>query len=52
MSFTIRLKILPFLGRVLGIQFKVGGLPYGASYKPPKFTSCEQNHSTTDHIRN
>ena len=50
MSFTIRLKILPFLGRVLGIQFKVSGLPYGAEYKATS-TNFERNHSTTDYTQ-
>jgi hypothetical protein len=30
MEVTMKLKLLHYIARMLGIQFKVGGIPYGA----------------------
>lgn len=32
----MKLKFLAFVAKLLGIQFKVGGLPYGAAFDPAK----------------
>jgi hypothetical protein len=39
----MKLRLLPLIAKLLGIQFKVGGLPYGANPHQLRIASLSQS---------